>query len=512
MAGPWAPPQPGQYPADIEFIRGLVGKRFPIYETRINYDTVSLYCTVDKQRLEKDFDDLRREMRQHNYVPILAYERGDHVIHVLRNPPVKGTSPWVNVAFFFVTVATTVVAGAQLWYGYSGGEGSMWTTEMLGMGALTFALPLLVTLGAHELSHYFAAKRHGVAASMPFFIPSFPPLGTFGAFISIREPIPSRKALLDIGAAGPIASFVLAIPLTIVGLMLTGSNPGSEIVNSGGSEYIGSSAFFDLLMRFMPIPGNHVIHPLAFAGWVGLFVTAINLLPAGQLDGGHIARALLGDYAHFASYAAMGLLVFLGIFLYFGWLIFAGLIFFLGMRHPPPLNDVTKLGDDRRMIGAALAVVLVLCFVPVPMGQIESNYAFEFTKDATPDLDDLHALSEVELNVTPSLTASELDYNVTLVNTGNTRISIKVTTSVTASMGNLGWNALFNTTGPEGTNESATVVLDSGEWAMVNITFIIPPPPNFDGSETITIEASATDGSGGKIEADRSVRFTIISS
>ncbi len=510
MAGPFAPPQPGQYPADIEFIRGLVGKHFPIYETRINYDTVSLYCTVDRQRLEKDFDDLRREMRNHNYVPILAYERGDHVIHVLRNPPVKPTSPLVNIAFFFVTVATTIVAGAQLWYGYSGGEGSSWTAEMLGMGFLTFALPLMVTLGAHELSHYYAAKRHGVAASMPFFIPSFPPLGTFGAFISIREPIPSRKALLDIGAAGPIASFVLAIPMTIIGLMLTGSGSGSEIVNSGGSEYIGSSAFFELILAFMPIPGNHVIHPLAFAGWVGLFVTAINLLPAGQLDGGHIARALLGNNAQWASYAAMGLLVFLGIFLYFGWLIFAALIFFLGIRHPPPLNDVTKLGDDRRMIGAALAVVLVLCFVPVPMGEIASNYTFEFTSDSTPDLDNLQALSGVELNITPTLVASELDYNVTLVNTGNTRMTIKISTSVTATMGNLGWNALFNTTGSEGTNESATIVLNSGEHAMLNITFVIPPPPNFDGSETITIQASAT-GSGGKIEADRTLTFTLIS-
>jgi membrane-associated protease RseP (regulator of RpoE activity) len=496
---------PNQYPADIEFIRGLVGKHFPIYETRVNYDTVSLFCNVDQQRLDADFDALRREMRQHNYVPILSYERGEHVIHVVRTPAVKPTGAWVNVIFFFVTVATTIVAGAQLWYGYSGETGSVWGSKVLAMGFLTFALPLLVMLGAHELSHYYAARRHGVAASMPFFIPSFPPLGTFGAFISIREPIPSRKALLDIGAAGPIASFLIAIPMTIVGLALTSSNPGNEILNPGGSTAIGPSLFFEFLMKLAPIPGDRVIHPLAFAGWVGLFVTAINLLPAGQLDGGHIARALMGNEAKWASYIAMGFLVFLGIFFYFGWLIFAALIFFLGIRHPPPLNDVTKLADTRKYVGAALAVVLVLCFVPVPMGEIATDYGFEFTDDVAPDPDAVAPLRNVDVNLTSVPVASKWTSTLTVVNTGNTWLSVNVTATLNRTQLTEGWNVLVSADQPEGTNETATLELNSRGSATVNITFIIPP--GYAGTEHIQVTGQARSDSGGTIRDENSVTF-----
>ncbi|MFH0816927.1 MAG: site-2 protease family protein [Methanobacteriota archaeon] len=511
MAGPYTPPQePTQYPADIEFIRGLVGKHFPIYETRVTYDTVSLSCNVDPQRLEQDFDNLRKEMRLHNYVPILTYERGEHQVHVVRTPPLKPTGAWVNVIFFFVTVATTIIAGASLWYGYTGATGSVWASEILMMGFLTFALPLLVILGAHELSHYYAAKRHGVAASMPFFIPSFPPLGTFGAFISIREPIPSRKALLDIGAAGPIASFLLAIPMTMAGLALTGAGSGNEIVNSGGSTFIGPSVFYEALMAFAPIPGNRVIHPLAFAGWVGLFVTAINLLPAGQLDGGHIARALLGSSAKWASYAAMGLLVFLGIFLYFGWLIFAVLIFFMGIRHPPPLNDVTRLGDSRKYVGAALAVVLVLCFVPVPMGEIQSEYGFEFTDNLAPDADNVVILRNAAVNLSAQSTASKSTYTMAVVNTGNTWLSVNVTASLNRTMLTQGWNVLVSSSEPEGTNETATLGLNSGDYATVNVTFIIPP--GFAGTEHVQLTGQAKSDSGGSIRDENAVNFGLVSS
>jgi membrane-associated protease RseP (regulator of RpoE activity) len=496
MAGPYAPP-PAGYPADVEFIRGLVGRRFAIYEVRVNYDTVSLFCTIDPQRLEADFDALRTDMRQHNYVPILAYERGEHAIHVVRTPSVKATGAWVNVIFFFVTVATTIVAGAQLWYSYIGATGSPWASAILAMGFLTFSLPLMVMLGAHELSHYFAARRHGVAASMPFFIPSFPPLGTFGAFISIREPIPSRKALLDIGAAGPIASFLIAIPMTLVGLALTGANPGNEIVNPGGSTFIGSSFFFDMLAALAPIPGDRVIHPLAFAGWVGLFVTAINLLPAGQLDGGHIARALLGNNARWASYAAMGFLVFLGIFAYFGWLIFAALIFFLGIRHPPPLNDVTPLSEPRKYVGGALAIVLVLCFVTVPMAEMPPKYEFQFiVEDVTPD------------NITSSpVSPGTFTCNLTVENTGNTWLSVNVTAALNRTLLTAGWNVLLNLTGPAGTDETATVELNSGESAKIWLTFI--SPPGYVGSEQIAIKGQARADSGGAIKDESTITYTI---
>jgi len=211
---------------------------------------------------------------------------------------------------------------------------------------------------------------------MPFSV-----LGTFGALISIREPIPSKKALLDIGFSGPIAGFIITIPVLIIGLLLTGDVPqlpANEII-AGGTLQWGTSIFFETFVMSFGLPNPLTIHPLAFAGWVGLFVTALNLLPAGQLDGGHIARALLGEKSKYAGYGVISLLLMLGLFFGFdGWLILALLIMFMGIRHPPPLNDVSALDNKRKMVGIAAAVMLVFCFVPVPMLQVDYNHDFNF--------------------------------------------------------------------------------------------------------------------------------------
>jgi Zn-dependent protease len=366
---------------DVEKIQGTVAGYFPIYHIEVHYDTVSMKCHVDENTLEKNFEDMRLEMKKTGYVPLINREHGEYLVHVVKRPPMKFKGPWLNLIMLIATIGTTTMAGAILWNSIfltSGlGEIENWTN-----GALYFAFPLMLILSIHEMGHYYAAKKHNVAASLPFFIPMpLSVLGTFGALISIREPIPSKKALMDIGFAGPIAGFVVTIPVLMLGLMLTGDVPqipAGQVI-AGGTAQWGSSIFFETFVMAFGLPNPLTIHPLAFAGWVGLFVTALNLLPAGQLDGGHIARALLGDRSKYAGYGTVSLLLVLGLFFGFdGWLILALIIMFMGIRHTPPLNDVTTLDGKRKMVGIAAALMLVLCFVPVPMSQIDYNYNFAY--------------------------------------------------------------------------------------------------------------------------------------
>ncbi len=352
-----------------------MARYFPVYETRITPVSLLLLVHPDPATLEERFDRLRQELWGQYYVPQIRLERGEYVLEIVRRPT---RSPWgglTNLVLLAATVLTTVAAGAFLWLAYVGGSTLSWSDFV--WGGLSFALPLMLVLGLHELAHYVMARYHHVEASLPFFIPVPPPFilfGTFGAFISLREPIPSKKALLDIGAAGPLAGFLVAIPVTLYGLFLSAHAPALSVANCGpsffgvtyGNFLIGGSAFWYFLQLLFPFSISN-LHPVALAGWVGLLVTAINLLPAGQLDGGHVFRALLGDRARWVSYAAVVLLFVLGVFLYQGWLIFAILILFLGVRHPPPLNDITKLDAKRIAVGLVAVGILVSGFVLVPI-------------------------------------------------------------------------------------------------------------------------------------------------
>jgi membrane-associated protease RseP (regulator of RpoE activity) len=296
----------------------------------------------------------------------------------------------VNAVLFALTWVTTTLAGASVYFSYANstievskltmGEffGRMFAPANLALGFLLYALPLMTILTVHEFGHYVAARRHGMEASLPFFIP-LPPLlgavdiGTLGAFISMREPIPNRKALLDIGVAGPIAGFLVAIPVLLIGMFLMAQNP-VVLADTKGLPVLGTPLLYDLLARPFNFNPNQVIHPTALAGWVGLFVTAINLLPAGQLDGGHMAAALFGEKARYLSYGAILVLALLGFGIpglvagYQGWFVFALLIAFLGLQHPPTLDGITDIDLPRRLVGAATFGLFILCFTPVPIG------------------------------------------------------------------------------------------------------------------------------------------------
>ena len=363
---------------EIENLRGAVARHFTIYGVVVTPLALTFQVAVPADgNMEAPFDGLRKDLMPKDYIPTITRERGELLVHVQRRPKQKFTGISVNVTMLLITILTTTFwGGAYNWSQYLGEP--LLSADALINGTIYFTIPLLAILGFHEMGHYVVAKRYKMQASLPFFLPSIPPLGTFGAFISMRDPLPSRRALLDVGASGPLVGFAIAIPVTIAGLVLTAANPQPLLPSGGEFLLVQPSAFYSFLKWFFPIPDGVAIHPLAFAGWVGLFVTAINLLPAGQLDGGHIARALLGERQSMISWAAIGLLVLLSVF-YTGWLIFAFLILIIGVRHPPPLNDLSRLDAGRKVIGVAAVVILLTTFVisPFQFSPVTQAAAFE---------------------------------------------------------------------------------------------------------------------------------------
>jgi len=373
------PQQEQDAAAEIELIKGIVSKYFPVYETKLSHDSVSFHCRVEPVLLEEHFSRLREELGSHGYTPIITYKGGEHIVIVGKLPEIKRRGIRVNIVMLSLTILTTIVAGTILWKDFIGETtGPFFTINSVLMGALTFSLPLMAVLGIHEMGHYLMAKHHGVPASLPFFIPAPPPLplGTFGAFISIRGPMPNRKTLFDLGVAGPIAGFLATIPVAIIGMILTGGDARPIPDETGNILVMMAPLIYNLLQMLVPISGEYLLHPTAFAAWVGFLVTAINLLPAGSLDGGHIASAMFGQNAKYISWAAVIGLFILGMF-YLGWMLFAVIILFLGMQHAPPLNDITILSPKRKLIGIGMVAMLIVSFVPIPFSYAVPDYSFD---------------------------------------------------------------------------------------------------------------------------------------
>ncbi|MPZ21724.1 MAG: site-2 protease family protein, partial [Luteitalea sp.] len=244
---------------------------------------------------------------------------------------------------------------------------------------LSYSLGLMAILGAHEMGHYVAAIWHGMRVTLPYFIPVPFALGTFGAFIQLRSPSPSRRALFDVGVAGPLAGLAVAVPALLIGLPLSSVSTAAPSAGLHLGTDAGSSMLLTLIASVVipdAIAEGHVIvlHPLAFAGWLGLLVTALNLIPIGQLDGGHIADAMFGPRAS-ATIAtlAMVTLVLLGLFVWSGLLFWAFIAFFIaGRKGLPPLNDLTVLDTRRLAVGIFSFALLVAILLPVPHGLYET--------------------------------------------------------------------------------------------------------------------------------------------
>jgi membrane-associated protease RseP (regulator of RpoE activity) len=274
--------------------------------------------------------------------------------------------PRTNIILFLLTVLSTLVAGSGAFFAFN-----PFVDPRRLLEGIPFSFTLLAILGTHEFGHYFTARAYGASVSLPYFIPAPPPLlfGTLGAIIRMRSPARDRNSLFDIAAAGPLAGLVVALPALWIGLRW--SKVGA--VPAGGSVAFGDS----LLLRFMTWlsfgtlpPGHDVfVHPVALAGWVGLFVTALNLIPVGQLDGGRIAYALFGARHRQISIATFVALLALGAVTGAGnWFVWAFLLLFvMGFHHQPPLDDLSPLSPGRYAVGVLCLLLLIILIPPVPI-------------------------------------------------------------------------------------------------------------------------------------------------
>ncbi len=315
-------------------------------------------------------------------LPIFRTDQEKHVVDVYQGRlHVKPRPWWPNLVLFLLTFASVLYVGTLQALNEIASSN---LGEALRMAenplpelwrGLPYAVSVLLILGAHELGHYFAARRHKLAVTLPYFLPfPFSMLGTLGAAIQLREPMRSRKVLLEVGAAGPLAGLVFAIPIVLLGLATSSVMALSEV---GGGMVEGNSilyAGFKVLMfgEFLPNAERDVfINSIAWAGWIGLFITGLNLIPVGQLDGGHVMYALFGKRArllYLPTIIAMGVLIyFTGITLLF----MLVLIILMGPNYAVPLNDITPLTGTHRAVAVATLVIFVLVFVPVPLTTFE---------------------------------------------------------------------------------------------------------------------------------------------
>jgi len=267
------------------------------------------------------------------------------------------------VLLFILTVFTTMTAGAL----YEGAD--LFNDTLSILKGLPFCASLLLILGTHEFGHYIASRMHKVVSTLPFFIPAppVPPMiGTFGAVIRMKTPITTKNALVDIGAAGPLVGFVFAVIVMIVGMHFSTIAP---IVHDGSVAF-GEPIIEKLLIYFMmgEIPNGYelVLHPVAFAGWIGFFVTALNLLPIGQLDGGHIMYAIFGPDHRKVTMGAVAILVVMGITFWPGWILWAIMVTIIGTRHPPIYDQYVPMDPARGFVCMGSILVFVLTFTPTP--------------------------------------------------------------------------------------------------------------------------------------------------
>ena len=322
------------------------------------------------------YDKLDAAFAPLDHLPILAAEGDRQVVRAVRgriNPSPRSWMP--NLVLLILTIFSLLFVGAL-------SESADFGSVLDLLRGLPYAIGVLLILGSHELGHYFAARYHKVSVTLPYFIPLPVPgsFGTLGAFIQLRQPMRNRRVLLDVGAAGPLIGLIVAIPILLIGLktspLLSSSVPLTDLfmLRTPTVSYAieGNSILYALAKivvfgHFVP-DGLHdvFINQLAWAGWTGLLVTAINLIPVGQLDGGHIAYSLFGERARIVYLPLLVLLGVLSLF-YEGWILWIFLLLLLGRVYATPLDSITKLDRRRQIIAVVSLVMFVLVFMPLPL-------------------------------------------------------------------------------------------------------------------------------------------------
>jgi hypothetical protein len=364
-------------------------------------DHIARYSGQLAMPSEEAYAQLSDQLRPLNLLPLFRSEEETHLI-IIREALAKIQEPprRTNYILFLITFLSILFAGVLTVYDGPAtlDMGVIWS-HLSGKldQALAFAISMLGILSAHEFGHYFAARHHQTRVTLPYFIP-FPlsPFGTMGAFIRLMEPPRNKKVLLDIGLAGPLAGLVVTLPVLILGINLSSVNPipetlptnfgfeGNSILYLGlkylihgawlpqPASYQGLSPFLYWIKYFftgypLPLGGIDVtIHPIAWAGWAGLLVTSLNLLPAGQLDGGHLIYSLFGNRLRWIRPVIVVILFILG-FLWSGWWLWAFMIVLLGGRYAEPLDDITQLDQRRKALAWFGLIIFFLIFMPVPL-------------------------------------------------------------------------------------------------------------------------------------------------
>ncbi len=341
---------------DFEKITRVVTEQFQVEESLMELGLPTYYLK-EHQETKQHFLKLLKNLDSMNLIAFLRRTNGRILLKVVPKPPVRKSDIRWNWVLLFATIGTTLLTGYILSLDFV--DRGLMPNPYIGAAAFTIAI--MTILGAHEMGHKLTANRNGIEATPPYFIPGPPPIsggflgiGTFGAVIMQKSLAPNKDALFDVGSSGPIIGFLLALVATVVGLYF------SPIVPSTGEVGLPVPLIFELIgIFFISIPANHdvLLHPIAFAGWVGMIVTMLNLLPAAMLDGGHVARSVLGDKARMILTGLSILMLIVA-----GFWPMAILVLFMSMyRHPGPLDDVSPLSTRKKLYAVGLVVVFVLC-------------------------------------------------------------------------------------------------------------------------------------------------------
>jgi len=396
---------------NYEVINSIVSRVMAIEDTTLGTEKQGYIVRYRGRILNPDtsaaYDTLSDQLKSQNLTPLFRWDGGRHSILIVNGmPEVSKSDPRINLGLGFLTIISVLYAGSA--YVTPGMTDDLFQniSIILGRGlpyfiesGWPFAVSMLAILAAHEFGHYLAGRHHGANVTLPYFIPMpFSPFGTMGAFINMKAPPKNRRILLDIGIAGPLAGLVVAIPVLFIGLYL--SNVSQIVVPQGMQMSLEGNSILYLLAKYitfghlLPEPASFAgvspvlywiryfftgqplplgaldvnLSPVAWAGWAGLLVTAMNLVPAGQLDGGHMLYVLLGrEKAQKTFPFVVGALLLLSI-AWLGWLLWAALIFLFGRVYAEPLDQVTPLDTRRKWLAVLALVIFLLVFTPIPLG------------------------------------------------------------------------------------------------------------------------------------------------
>jgi len=332
----------------FEQVQVMVESEFDVEESFVDHNVPTFHVRYREDSKEA-FLRLMKRLESLELIPILRQREEKVVLQIIAKPPTKPNRNIINIVLFFATLGTVFLSGYILS-----------ASDII--GALLFTGAIMAILGSHEMGHKLLADKHDVDATYPYFIPSPPPpfgIGTFGALIRQKSLPPNKDALFDIGFTGPITGFIIATIVTVIGIQLSTYVPPDP-----DALYISLPLLFQFIITLFPLSGIGdaiQLHPVAFAGWVGMVVTMLNLVPSGMFDGGHVARSVMGDRAHqIISYAGIVLLALIG-----WWTMAILALFFSAAKHPGPLDDVSKLTTNRKIGAIVLVAVFILSVVPM---------------------------------------------------------------------------------------------------------------------------------------------------